>query len=177
MILIPKSQNLIQLTGSLSLVLVDTITGKTRQEIYVPNLIVTAGKAFIAARMVASPPAVMSHMAIGTSATTEIPGQEALVSELTTLGGYTGYTRAQLSTATSSAAIVTYISTFAASNPSAPAAVAASGSTAASGGALLREAGIFNGLTGGTMLCRTTFPVVTKLPADALTITWQVTIS
>lgn len=175
MILIPKSQNQIQTTGSLSLVLVDTITGKTRQEIYVPNLIVTLGKAFIASRMVGTTQAIMSHMGIGTSESTELVGQGNLIAELTVAGGYTGYTRVVTSTASASGAVVTYMSTFAAQNPSAPA-LTGTGATQ-SGGAILREAGIFNASTGGTMLCRTTFPVVTKLPADALTITWQVTIS
>ena len=105
-------------------------------------------------------------MGIGTDSTTEVIGNTALGAELTVGGGYTGYTRASLTTATNSANVVTYVATFAANNPSAPA-----------GGAVLREAGIFNASTAGTMLCRTTFPIVTKLPADALTITWTVTIS
>jgi hypothetical protein len=88
-----------------------------------------------------------------------------LGSELSVGGGFTGYSRAALSIATSSANVVSYSANFAANNPSAPA-----------GGAVLREAGIFNAASGGTMLCRTTFPIVTKLPADALTITWTITI-
>ena len=41
----------------------------------------------------------------------------------------------------------------------------------------ITEAGIFNALTAGTMLCRTTFPVVNKAAGDSIVITWVVTIS
>ena len=166
MILIPKFKNTIEVGGSLSIVVTDTIENKIKQELYIPNLVVTTGKTFIASRIVGTTSAIMSHMGIGTDSTTEVIGNTALGAELTVGGGYTGYTRASLTTATNSANVVTYVATFAANNPSAPA-----------GGAVLREAGIFNASTAGTMLCRTTFPIVTKLPADALTITWTVTIS
>lgn len=165
MILIPKYKDAIQINGALSFVLTDTTTGLVRQELYVPNLVVTTGKGFIASRMVGTTQAIMSHMAIGTSSTGELAGDTALGAELTAGGGYTGYSRASLSVATASNNVVTYSANFPANNPSAPA-----------GGAVLREAGIFNASTAGTMLCRTTFPIVTKLPADALTITWTITI-
>lgn len=165
MILIPKYKNTIELGGSLSIIVTDTMNNKIKQELYVPNLVVTAGKTFIASRMVGTSATIMSHMGIGTSSTAEAAGDTALGAELTVAGGYTGYTRASLTTASSSANVVTYSANFAANNPSAP-----------SGGAVLREAGIFNASTAGSMLCRTTFPIVTKLPADALTVTWTITI-
>jgi len=165
MILIPKYNNIVELQGSLSIIVTDTITNTIRQEVYVPNLVVSTGKTFIASRIVGTTSAVMSHMGIGTSATAEVVGDTGLGAELTVAGGYTGYSRAGLTTATSSSNVVTYSANFAANNPSAPA-----------GGAVLREAGIFNASSAGIMLCRTTYPIVTKLPADALTITWTVTI-
>lgn len=165
MILVPKFKNLVELEGSLSIVVTDTITNTVRQELYVPNLVVSTGKTWIASRMVGVADPIMSHMGIGTSSTTEVAGNTALGAELTVAGGYTGYTRAGLTIATSSSNVVTYSANFAANNPSAP-----------SDGAVLREAGIFNASSGGTMLCRTTYPIVTKLPADALTITWTITI-
>lgn len=166
MILIPKYKDAIQINGALSFVLTDTTTGLVRQELYVPNLVVTAGKGFIASRMVGTAQSIMSHMAIGVSPTGELAGDTALGSELSAAGGYTGYSRASLSVATATNNVVTYSANFPANNPSA----------APGGGAILREAGIFNASTAGTMLCRTTFPTVTKLPADALTITWTITI-
>lgn len=165
MILVPKFKNIVELQGSLSIIVTDTLTNTIRQELYVPNLVVSTGKTFIASRMVGTTSAIMSHMGIGTDATAEVVGNTALGAELTVGGGYTGYARAALTTATSSSNVVTYSANFAANNPSAP-----------GGGAVLREAGIFNASSAGTMLCRTTYPIVTKLPADALTITWTVTI-
>lgn len=162
---IAKHNNTIEVGGSLSIVLFDTELQVVKHELFVPNLVVQTGKNFIASRMVGTTDAVMSHMGIGLSSTAEVNGDTALGQELTVAGGYTGYTRAAL-TSSFSTNVVTYSATFAANNPSAP-----------SGGAVLREAGIFNAATAGTMLCRTTFPTVTKLPADALTITWTITIS
>ena len=48
---------------------------------------------------------------------------------------------------------------------------------AGTGTGAVTEAGIFNASSGGTMLCRTTFPVVTKGSGDTLAITWVVTVS
>ena len=39
------------------------------------------------------------------------------------------------------------------------------------------EAGILNASSGGTLLCRTVFSVVNKGANDAMTITWQITVS
>jgi hypothetical protein len=164
MILIPKYQNLVQVGGSLS-ILVTGEDGSAKQELYVPNLVVTIGKNFIASRMVGTAAAVMSHMGLGIDATGEVIGNTALGNELTVGAGYTNYSRAAVA-GTANNNIVTYTANFPANNPSAPA-----------GGAVLREAGIFNQSSAGTMLCRTTYPIVTKLPADALSITWTITIS
>lgn len=171
MILIPKFKNQIQLTGSLSLVLIDTITGKLRQEIHVPNVVVLNGKKYIARRLAGTETGLMTHMGLGTSNTTEVAGSiggvagdSTLGAEITNTGGVTLYARQAVAAAVTDNK-VTYTSTFAATNPS------------SAGGVALTEAGIFTALTGGTMLCRTVFPVVTKLTADALTITWNITIS
>lgn len=164
MILIPKYKNVIEIGGSLSLVLTDE-DGNLKQELYVPNLVVTKGKEFIASRMAGTSQTVMSYMGIGLTATSEVVGDDTLKGELTVGAGYTGYAR-QAVTTTVTGTQVKYVANFPAQTPSAP-----------STGAALREAGIFNDVTAGTMLCRTTFPTVTKLPADALTITWTVTVS
>lgn len=166
MIFIPKYKNLIELEGSVSFVLTDTLTNTVRQELYVPNLVVTSGKGFIASRMIGTSANTMSHMGIGTSSTAEAVGDTTLGAELTVAGGYTSYARQTVSSSNPTANQVQYTCTFGANVPSAP-----------SGGAILREAGIFNASTGGTMLCRTVYPTVTKLPADALTITWTITVN
>ena len=166
MIFIPKYKNLIELEGSVSFVLTDTNTNTIRQELYVPNLVVTAGKGFIASRMIGTSATVMSHMGIGTSSTAEAAGDTTLGTELSVAGGYTSYARQAVSSSNPAANQVQYTCTFGANVPSAPA-----------GGAILREAGIFNASASGTMLCRTVYPTVTKLPADALTITWTITVN
>lgn len=171
MILIPKYNNMVELSGSLSIIVTDTTTNTIKQELYVPNDVVFVGKTFIASRVVGTSSAIMSHMGIGTGSvavnvgTALVAGDSTLGAELTVAGGYTGYARAATTVASNTNNVITYSSNFPANNPSAPA-----------GGAVLREAGIFNASTAGTMLCRTVFPIVTKLPADALTITWTVTI-
>jgi hypothetical protein len=133
--------------------------GTVKQEQNVNNLVVDTGKNFIAASMLkttSNSPAAMTHMAIGTGSTAAAAGDTALGSEVGT--------RVVFSPAASSSSnVVTYIGTFLPNNP------------ASSTG--IYEAGIFNASSGGTMLCRTTFSVVNKDPADTLAITWTITIN
>lgn len=144
----------VKASGQLNVKLVSA-TGQVKENFVVPNLVVTAGKEWIAARMKdAGTPVQMSHMAIGSDNTVAAAANTALGSELgrsalTTAGG------------TVSGAVVTYEATFA----------------AGTGTGAVQEAGIFNGGAGGTMLCRTVFNVVNKGADDTLSITWTVTIS
>lgn len=122
----------------------------------VKNLVVTTGLQFIAARMgETNRPTQMTHMAVGTNATAANLTNDQLLTQqgnrvpLTTAGG------------TVSGAQRTYNSVF---------------GVGISTGALV-EAGIFNAATGGTMLCRTTFPVINKGANDTLAITWVITVS
>ena len=128
--------------------------GELVKEFNVPNLVVTAGKNHIAAKIAATTnsPAAMTHMAIGTGTST--PGASD-----TTLGTQTG--RVSLSGSTVSTNTITYTATF----------------PAGTGDGAITEAGVFNASSGGTMLCRTTFPVVNKASGDTIAITWVVTVS
>ena len=117
----------------------------------IPNLVVTAGKNFIASRMTGSTTA-MSHMAIGSTNTAAAAGD-------TGLGGELG--RVALSSSSTTGAVTTYSATF----------------PAGTGTGAVVEAGIFNASSSGTMLCRTTFAVVNKGANDTLSVTWQITIS
>ena len=128
--------------------------GETTLEIDVPNLVVSVGKAFIAASIVktSNTPAAMSHMAIGSGT---IPPVIANVGLDAQLG------RSSITSAIATANSVTYRATFA----------------AGTGTGTITEAGIFNAAVGGTMLCRTVFPVVTKQAGDSIEITWTVTIN
>ena len=118
----------------------------------VDNLVVTAGKGYVASRMKDTSATAMSHMAIGS-------GSTAANAADTALGNQLG--RVALTSTTVSSAVVTYVATFA----------------AGTGTGAVTEAGILNASSGGTMLCRTVFSVVNKGSADSMTITWTVTVS
>jgi len=136
----------LKLTGKLTIALNDEIV----QE--VPNLVVTAGKGYVASRMKDTSATAMSHMAIGSGDTAAAAGQTALASELARTG---------LTSTTVSGADIVYVDTFA----------------AGTGTGAVKEAAILNASSGGTMLCRTVFSVVNKGANDAMTITWTVTVS
>lgn len=143
-------QENIKITGKVSIKLFDQ-SGELKDTRDINNLVVTTGKEFIAARMVGTP-TEMSHMAIGAGSTAAANGDTALGSELG---------RVALSTDTASGAVVTYTATF----------------PAGTGTGAVVEAGILNASSGGTLLCRTVFSVVNKGANDAMTITWQITVS
>jgi len=118
----------------------------------VDNLVVTAGKGYVASRMKDASATAMSHMAIGS-------GSTAAAASDTALGNQLG--RVALTSTTVSSAVVTYVASFA----------------AGTGTGAVTEAGILNASSGGTMLCRTVFSVVNKGASDSMTVTWTVTVS
>ena len=144
----------LKITGAVSIKLLDK-GGNVLETREIPNLVVTTGKTFIAASMLkttTNSPLAMTHMAVGTSSTAPAAGDTAL-------GAEAG--RVALGSATSSSNVVTYTATF----------------PAGTGTGALVEAGIFNAASAGTLLCRTTFSVVNKGAADAMSITWTITVS
>lgn len=118
----------------------------------IDNLVVTAGKGYVASRMKDATATAMSHMAVGTGSTAAAASDTALGSELD---------RNALTSTTVTNNEVAYVCTFAAGD--------ATGA--------ITEAGLFNASSSGTMLCRTVFSVVNKGASDAMTITWTVTVS
>tara|TARA_R100001460_G_scaffold25838_1_gene52111 strand:+ start:2547 stop:2972 length:426 start_codon:yes stop_codon:yes gene_type:complete len=118
----------------------------------VPNLVVTAGKNYVASRMKDTTKSAMSHMEIGT-------GTAAPAANNTVLGSAAH--RQALTSTTVSNNVVTYVASFAAGD----------------GTGAITEAGLFNASSSGDMLCRTTFSVVNKGSQDSMTITWEVTVS
>lgn len=118
----------------------------------VKNLVVTVGKNYIASRMVGTASAVMSHMAIGTGTTAPAVSNTAPQTQ-------TG--RVSLSGNSASGNAITYTATF----------------PAGTGTGAITEAAVLNASSGGTMLCRTTFPVVNKQAGDTIAVTWVVTVS
>lgn len=138
-------------TGKLTVVQTNS-SGEIVKEFEVPNLVVTTGKNYIASRMKDATATAMTHMAIGTGTGTPGAGD-------TTLGTETG--RVTLSNTVVSTNTVTYTATF----------------PAGTGSGAITEAAVLNASSSGTMLCRTTFPVVTKQVGDTIAITWVVTVS
>lgn len=136
----------LKMTGHLSI----SINNEVVQEI--PNLVVTAGKNFVASRMKDTTAGAMSHMAIGTGSTAAAAGDTALGSEAD---------RNALTSTTVTNNEVAYVASFGAGE----------------GTGAITEAGLFNASSSGTMLCRTVFSVVNKGSADSMTITWTVTVS
>ena len=140
----------IKVTGQLGIVVTDE-NGQIKEQHLHKNLVVTAGKGWIAARMKATgAPTEMTHMAVGTGTTAAADANTALGAESA---------RVTLTSAVSGA-VVTYTASF----------------PAGTGTAALTEAGIFNASSAGTLLCRTVFPVVNKGASDSMAITWTVTV-
>ena len=135
----------LRLTGALTISLNGVIVQET------DNLVVTAGKNWVADRM-NDANTVMTHMALGTSTTAAAVGQTALVAELD---------RNALTSTTVSTNTVAYAATWAAGD----------------GTGAITEAGIFDADPAGDMLARTVFSVVNKGASDSITITWTITIS
>lgn len=131
--------------------------GNVKQEFKTKNMVVTAGRNFIASRMSGAGAAVMGWMELGTSSTAASLGQTTLVSYIVN-----SRTATTVSGGTPSANVVTYVCNFVGSFTGA-----------------ITEAGIFNIATQNTatMLCRTTFGTITKAATDTLTITWTITIT
>ena len=142
--------DLIEVKGELKLTLTSP-QGNLKHEVIVPNLVVTAGKNFIADRL-KNNTTVMSHMAIGTGSTAAAAGNTALGSEA-------GRVALTSSTVTDNA--VAYVASFG----------------AGTGTGAITEAGLLNASSSGTLLCRTVFSVINKGANDTLGITWTVTIS
>lgn len=121
------------------------------EEVNVPNLVVIVGKDHIAKRMTNDAEVKMSHMAIGSANTLVLGSQTTLTTETARVG---------LSNITVGTSSVSYAGLFG----------------AGVGTGNLQEAAIFNASSAGTMLCRTTFPVIVKSSSDIIAISWTVTV-
>jgi hypothetical protein len=143
--------DLIKMKGNLKITVTNP-KGKIKQEVEVPNLVVTTGKNFIASRMKDATATAMTHMAIGTGSTSAAAGNTALGSEAG---------RVALTSTTVTDNAVAYVASF----------------PAGTGTGAITEAGLLNASSSGTLLCRTVFSVINKASGDTLGITWTVTVS
>lgn len=128
--------------------------GKLIQEFTIKNIVTTVGKNHIAAKIAATTnsPVSMTHMALGTSATSQ------LITD-TVLGSEAG--RVSLASTIVTTNNIVYTASF-------------PGGTATGA---ITEAGIFNASSSGTLLCRTTFPTVTKGAGDTVAVSWTLSVS
>lgn len=129
--------------------------GALKDERHTKNLVVTAGKNWLATFLALTNTSAMVMMACGTGTTAVTAGDTAL-------GGEVSNPRV-VGTLSTSNNLWQNSATFGANNPSATVTMP------------VTEAGIFNAGTAGTMYVRSTFAVINKAPADTLTIVWQVT--
>jgi hypothetical protein len=137
-------------TGSLN-ILITRANGST-ESTQVKNLVVNSGLNYIVSRMKDTTLGAMSHMAVGSGSTAAAGGNTALGTELG---------RVALTSTTVSTNTIQYVALF----------------PAGTGTGTVTEAGVFNNSSGGTMLCRTVFGVVTKDVGDSMSITWTITVS
>jgi hypothetical protein len=125
--------------------------GKVTLYLEKDNLIVTTGKNFAAAALLAASPSPFTHIAVGSGAVAPALADTALGSEIA---------RSAFSSSSRAANVVNMSVTM---GPGV-------------GTGALTEAGIFNASTAGTLFSRVTFPVVNKGAADTITVTWQITV-
>lgn len=140
-------------TGQLQVVLTGP-DGVVKEDHLLKNLVVDTGLNFIVSRMENAVASVMSHMSVGTGTTAAAAGDTTLETEI-------AGARVALTSTTVSANQITYVASF----------------NAGVGTGAITEAGVLNAASGGTLLCRTVFPVVNKQAGDSMTITWAVTVS
>lgn len=146
-----NTQDTLKIVGTPTVTLYDK-DGNIKVQFTKPNTVMTVGKNLIADRLIGTGSAIMSHMAVGTSNANLSAANTTLASE---------NARVTLASSTRSNNTVTYTATFG----------------AGTGTGAIVEAGVLNAASAGTLLCRTTFPVINKEADDILTINWNVTIN
>lgn len=150
-------QDISSLTGRVDVKLFGP-DGQLKQHVQDHNLVVTAGKNWLATFLATTNTSVMNVMAIG------ISGPTTVLATDTTLGNEVSNPRI-VGTMYASNNIYQLTATFPANNPSNSVTYA------------INEGGIFNHPTNnsGSMYTHASFAVVNKAPADTLQIVWQVT--
>lgn len=141
----------IGITGDLYIALYDA-NGNLKDDRSIKNMVVDTGKELIAA-LIAGSTNKPNYIGLGTDNT-------PTGSDHTVLSAEVG-ARFAFNTATSTDNIATFTASL---NPGV-------------GTGSYSEAGIFDTLTGGIMLARTTFNIITKTSVDKLVITWNIRVN
>ena len=143
----------IKITGDVKIDIIGA-DGVVKDSREIKNLVVTTGKNYIASRMKDATATAMTHMELGTGTTAAAVGDTALQAAISG-------SRTALTSTTVTTNAIAYVASF----------------PAGTGTGAVTEAGVFNAASAGTMLCRTVFSVVNKGAADAMSITWTITVS
>lgn len=143
----------IEITGNVKIDIIGA-DGAVKDSREIKNLVVTVGKNYIASRMKDATATAMTHMELGTGTTAAAVGDTTLQ---TAISG----SRVTLASTTVTTNAIAYVASF----------------PAGTGTGAVTEAGTFNAASAGTMLCRTVFSVVNKGAADAMSVTWTITVS
>ena len=143
----------IKITGDVKIDIIGA-DGVVKDSREIKNLVVTTGKNYIASRMKDATATAMTHMELGTGTTAAAVGDTALQAAIAA-------SRVTLTSTTVTTNAIAYVASF----------------PAGTGTGAVTEAGVFNASSAGTMLCRTVFSVVNKGAADAMSITWTITVS
>lgn len=143
----------LKITGHINFKLFDN-SGSLKDERDINNLVVTAGKNYLAAWIASASQAdyFMKYVALGEGLTSAQATDTQLESELSTrvIGTVTSSTNVWQNQATFGAGVDT---------------------------GAITEAGLFSAASSGTMLARQVFAVINKGAGDSLQVTWQITIS
>lgn len=160
----------LKLLGTLDIVLTD-VNGVVKDQRNIKNLVVEDGLRWLtqSALKTTNTPAAMTHMGIGDGTTAAGTSNTDLVGTNKLRVAFTTAPQANASAAGGTGNLV-FITQFL-SGDRLPNHVANGNNSS------ITEAGIFNASSGGTMLCRTVFPVVNKGDNDTMTITWTITLS
>jgi hypothetical protein len=146
-------QDNMKLTGYIRFDLFDA-EGNLKQHEEVKNVVVTVGKNYLAAWLMAASQSgyFMQYLALGTGSTAASASDTTLETELATrvAGTLTSSTNVWQNQGTFGAGVNT---------------------------GAITEAGILSASSAGTMLARQTFPVINKAAGDSLQVTWQITLS
>lgn len=137
--------------ANLTIEVKDAKTGETLEIIKVHNLTVTTGKNLIRDRLKGNAVNALTHFAVGTSSTAPAVGQTALVTEVF---------RDQITQFVDGSATLTVKYYLA---------------TGYANGNTLREAGLFNAASTGTMYARAIYTAIAKTSSVAVTYSWDLT--
>lgn len=140
----------VKLTGRVNIKTYENAT-ELVGDVTINNIVVTTGQDYVASRMIANTADVMSHMAIGSSQTPQTLDDTALLQEIIRTSFYS---------VTQTGSEIEYVASF------------APGLTSRS----ITEAGILNASSGGILLCRTTFPIITQSTSQTIAISWVVSV-